>query len=282
MERGIIQGEITDNWHDPCPHKSLIIVTNVWSTAGLQCSASCPASPAAVTGPAACEAVAVWPCPKLPGLAAVTQAGAFNCFLSGTQDGVWWKQPKWQQLFPAAPFVRIDYRPQWKPAAEIAEFAAGCTASAESCDFSSVRSEGRLGHLSQCLHISDSHQVVLWYTQASSHVETYPSRMESSEELLIPRFLWSKGGICHSCKLHWAALVGKQPFLYHKLHLLFLPRDLFLIPQFFAGFMGSFLMPPQLLPAPWYSCGCSLLLQGKLGRKQNVGHTTNKIPPWAK
>lgn len=58
-ERGIIQSEITDNWQDPCPRKSPMIVTNVWSAAGLQCSASCPASPAAASaaGPAA-----AWPC----------------------------------------------------------------------------------------------------------------------------------------------------------------------------------------------------------------------------
>lgn len=93
MERGIIQSEITDSQHDPdpCPHKSLIIVTNVWSAAGLQCSASCPASPAAVTGPAACEAVAVWPCPRaaLSQCGPVTQAGASNCFLAGTEDQIW-------------------------------------------------------------------------------------------------------------------------------------------------------------------------------------------------
>lgn len=31
-------------------------------------------------------------------------------------------------------------------------------------------------------------------------------------------------GSCHPCKLHWAALVGKQPFLSHRLHLLFSPE----------------------------------------------------------
>lgn len=30
-------------------------------------------------------------------------------------------------------------------------------------------------------------------------------------------------GSCHPCKLCWAALVGKQPFLSHRLYLLFLP-----------------------------------------------------------
>lgn len=134
------------------------------------------------------------PVPGLLALAAVTRAGAFNCFLAGTQDQSWWKQPKWQQLFPAAWFVHIDYRPPWKPTAEIAEFAASFAASAESWDFSSMRSEGRLGHLSQCLCISDSHQIVLWYTQAFSWAGTYPSRKEGSGELLMPSSLWRKGG----------------------------------------------------------------------------------------
>lgn len=148
VERGIIQSDITDKWHGPCPHKSLIIVTNVWSAAGLQGCASCPASPAAVTEPAVCEAVAVWPCPRAARTRCCPPSWACSCSLAGTQDQLWWKQPKWQQSFPAARFVRIDYRPQWKPTGEIAEFAAGFAASAQCCDFSSVRSEGRLGHLS--------------------------------------------------------------------------------------------------------------------------------------
>lgn len=65
MERSIIQSKITDNWQDPFPRKSPIIVTNAWSTTGLQCSASCPASPAAATAArlAPGEAAAAWPGP---------------------------------------------------------------------------------------------------------------------------------------------------------------------------------------------------------------------------
>lgn len=275
MESGIIQSEITDKWHGPCPHKSLIIVTNVWSTA--------------VTGPAVCEAVAVWPCPRAARTHCCPPSWAFSCSLAGTQDQLWWKQPQWQQSFPAARFVSIDYRPQWKPTAEIAEFAAGFAASAQCCDFSSVRSEGRLGHLSQCLHILDSHQIVLWYTQASSCAVTYPSRMEGSGELLIPRFLWSKGDICKGLMPSLQAALGcsggEAALPLPQASSAFSPQRSVTVSDSsaFCSFMASFLMPPQpLLPAPWYSYGCSLLLQGTLERKQNTGHTMNKIPPWAK
>lgn len=91
-ERDIIQSEITDNWQDPCPRKSPIIVTNVWSAAGSAVPAALPAQ--------GCQ-----------GLVAITPAGAFNCFLTGTREQNWLKQPKWYQLFPAAWFVYIDYRP---------------------------------------------------------------------------------------------------------------------------------------------------------------------------
>lgn len=76
---------------------------------------------------------------------------------------------------------------------------------------------------------------------------------------------------------------GSSPSsLSHCPRLLSLPKDplVFLIPLLSAGFMGS--LPAIALSNPWCTYSCSLLLQGKLGRKQNHGHTANKIPPWAK
>lgn len=162
--------------------------------------------------------------------------------------------------------------------------------SAESWDFRSLRSEGRLGYLSQCPHIAGSHQVVLWYTQASHCAQTHPGHgwragPTDAEAPTKQRGVFARGS-CHPCKLHWATRVGEQPFLPLLWYLSTFPPQsslVFPIPQLCVGFLGSFLVPPPTITlcSPWYTYRCSLLLQGKLGRKQIHGHTANKIPPWA-
>lgn len=90
-----------------------------------------------------------------------------------------------------------------------------------------MRSEGRLGHLSPCLHISDSHQIVLWYTQPLLVQQSIPREWKAQGSCSCQGPHEARGvfarGSCHPCKQHWAALVGKQPFLSHRLYLLFSP-----------------------------------------------------------
>lgn len=120
---GIIRSEITDNWQDPCPLKSPIIVTNVWSAAGVLCSASCPARLG--SGQAASLQVAA-----VRGFTASLRRG-FGLLYGRDVGSDWGRAAEMAAVVCCHPMCCIDYWPCQRREAERAEFAVRFALSAE-------------------------------------------------------------------------------------------------------------------------------------------------------